>query len=133
MSSRIDSNSLAEQRQANTRRSWSRPISSVVNTSRKINRNVAEGIKAAAKAALGGTTDLKKISDSRKLSKPVDELAGIKDLNASYFIHTGADRRVVQLREEKTSKLVRQVPDQHALERLTSMRRYVGRVLDIIV
>ena len=99
----------------------------------KANRDVSGGFKAGAQAALGDSADLKKISDSRKPSRPVDEMAGIKDLNAHYYIHTGADRQVVQLREENTSRLVRQVPDQEALERLTSMRRFVGKILDVLV
>ncbi|MBW7996987.1 MAG: flagellar protein FlaG [Candidatus Glassbacteria bacterium] len=130
MSSRINTSGGDVQRPTYHYNRQARKSAAISTSSPKVNRNIADGLKAGAKAALGGSTELKNILDSRKLSKPVDELTGIQDLNARYYIHGGADRRVVQLREAKTEKLVRQVPSQAALERLASMRRYVGRIID---
>ena len=139
MSSRIDSTSAAAQRQVYRYRGQANfsavPARTATTKTRTVKKvpEVSEGVKAAAKAVLGGANNLKKISDSRKLSKPVDELTGIKDINAHYYVHQGANRRVVQLRDAKTSELVRQVPNQAALERLTTMRRFAGRFLDIVI
>lgn len=132
MSSRIDNNAGAVQRQVYSYQRRKNSRAALKKASPKVKLKVSEGVKSAAKAALGGTTDLKRISESRKLSRPVDELTGIMDLDARYYVHKGADRQVVQLREAKTSKLVRQVPDQATLDRLTSMRRFVGKILDFI-
>lgn len=130
MSFRVNNSGGSAQRQVYRYNRPARPAPASGKAAPKVNRNVSNEIKAGAKAALGGSSDLKSILESRKLSRSVDELTGIQDLNARYYIHGGADRLVVQLREAKTEKLVRQVPSQAALDRLASMRRYVGRIID---
>ena len=133
MSLKIDPNAGSVQRQVFSYQRQQKASARPKKIEPKVNRDVSGGLKAGAKAALGGSVDLKRLADARKLSKPVDELTGIQDLNAHYYIHGGANRQVVQLREAKSSKLVRQVPDQDALERLTTMRRFARQHLDIVV
>ncbi len=76
---------------------------------------------------------LLKVNESQKFVENVDDMLGIHNLNASFFFDSRTDRRVVQLRNNESKKLVRQVPTPEFLNRVAQMRKFIGRNFDVKV
>lgn len=78
----------------------------------------------------GASSTLNKVSESRRFVKNIDDVLGIQNLDAHFFVNSAADRRVVQLRESESRKLVRQVPTPEFLDRVAQMRKFIGENID---
>ncbi len=60
----------------------------------------------------------------------LNEMLGIHNVEARFFIDSRADRRVVQLREKPSDELIRQVPTEEFLSRVVQTKEYIGLVFD---
>lgn len=89
--------------------------------------------KQAAKASPAQAPDLAKLNESSKPNVDINEVLGIQDLNARFFVDSRVNRRVVQLRDAESQKLIRQVPTAEALDRIAKLRNYAGKHLDLKV
>jgi len=57
-------------------------------------------------------------------------ILGIYNVETRFFVDSRTDRRVVQLREKPSDKLIRQVPTEEFLSRVAQTREYIGLVFD---
>ena len=76
---------------------------------------------------------LVKISRSRKFAENIDDVLGIQNLTANFYVDSRSDRRVVQLRESESRKMVRQVPTPEFLDRVAKTREFIGKNFDVKV
>ena len=60
----------------------------------------------------------------------LNEMLGIYNVEARFFVDSRTDRQVVQLREKPSNKLIRQVPTREFLSRVAQTREYIGLILD---
>ncbi len=66
----------------------------------------------------------------RLMIENLNEMLGIYNVEARFFVDSRADRQVVQLREKPSDKLIRQVPTEEFLSRVAQTREYIGLVFD---
>lgn len=66
----------------------------------------------------------------RLMIENLNEMLGIYNVEARFSVDSQADRRVVQLREKPSDKLIRQVPTEEFLARVAQTREYIGLVFD---
>ncbi len=87
--------------------------------------------KQGAKASQAQAPDLSRLNESRKPDSGVSETLGIQDLNARFYVDKRVNRRVVQLRDAESQKLIRQVPTAESLDRIAKLRSFAGKNLDL--
>ncbi len=87
--------------------------------------------KQSAKAGQTQAPDLSGLNESRRPDLGVNETLGIQDLNARFYVDKRVNRRVVQLRDAESQKLIRQVPTAESLDRIAKLRNFAGKNLDL--
>jgi len=60
----------------------------------------------------------------------LNEMLGIYDVKTRFFVDARTDRRVVQLREKPSDKIIRQVPTKEFLSRVAQTEKYIGQIVD---
>lgn len=107
-------------------------VKSADGATRPFHVSTGTGGKQAAKTSRArAPADLSKLSESRRPDVDVNEVLGIQDLNARFFIDSRVNRRVVQLRDAESQKLIRQVPTAESLDRMAKLRIFAGKHLDM--
>ncbi len=89
--------------------------------------------KQAAKTSKSTAPDLSQLNISRKPDANVNETMGVTDINARFYLDIRLNRRVVQLRDADSQKLIRQIPSAESLDRMAKLRAFAGRHLDVKV
>jgi len=85
-------------------------------------RNAAQAGKVLIPAMPGG--------QSRQLVETLNQILGLFEVEARYFIDPKTNRQVVQLKDKTTDNLIRQVPSEDFLSRVTKTRNFIGLVFD---
>ena len=107
--------------------------------------NVSEGNpqEAADKASAGEKAPIRSAAQagqilipsmpggqSRQLVETLNQILGLFEVEARYFIDPKTNRQVVQLKDKATDNLIRQVPSEDFLSRVTKTRNFIGLIFD---
>ena len=85
-------------------------------------RNAAQSSQILIPAMPGG--------QSRQLVETLNQILGLFEVEARYFIDPKTNRQVVQLKDKATDNLIRQVPSEDFLSRITKTRNFIGLIFD---
>ena len=85
-------------------------------------RNAAQAGQILIPAMPGG--------QSRQLVETLNQILGLFEVEARYFIDPKTNRQVVQLKDKTTDNLIRQVPSEDFLSRVTKTRNFIGLIFD---
>ncbi len=111
-----------------------RPSKAVVKTdgaSRPVPASSGADGKQAAKTSQPAAPDLSKLNVSRKPDADLNETLGVQDRNARFYLDKRVNKRVVQLRDAESQKLIQQLPSAESLDRMAKLRAFAGRHLDL--
>ena len=67
---------------------------------------------------------------SRQLVETLNQILGLFEVEARYFIDPKTSRQVVQLKDKTTDSLIRQVPSEDFLSRVSKTRNFIGLIFD---
>jgi len=81
-------------------------------------------------ASKTGLTAAATMGKPRLMLENINEILGIHNVQARFFVDSRTDRRVARLHEKPSNKIIRQVPTQEFLERVAHTRKYIGLVFD---
>jgi uncharacterized FlaG/YvyC family protein len=105
-------------------------------------QNIKWASQQDGKAALKKTLAMHSAASYRKLAvavtteKPrlmvenINEMLGIYNVQARFFVDSRTERRVARLHEKPSNKMIRQVPTKEFLARVAQTREYIGLVFD---
>ncbi len=89
----------------------------------------AEAQRSAAAARLAEEQALTQ-EQSARLIAGLNDLFRIFGVEARYFIDPQTETLVVQLRDNETRKLIRQIPDEEFISRIAHTRELIGLLID---
>lgn len=70
------------------------------------------------------------IAKPKLMLENLNEMLGIYNVQARFFVDSQTERRVVRLHEKPSNEMVRQVPTKEFLSRVSQTREYIGLVFD---
>ncbi|MCE5273324.1 flagellar protein FlaG [bacterium] len=68
--------------------------------------------------------------DSSALLQELNRLLEVYDLEARYYIDESTERRVVQIKDARSKRLIRQVPSQDFLDNARTLHELMGLLFD---
>jgi uncharacterized FlaG/YvyC family protein len=108
-------------------------VSKPDSPARPLSSSASAGSNGKQVAETSQTTapDLTKLNASRKPDVNVNETLGVQDRNARFYLDKRVNKRVVQLRDANSHKLIQQLPSAESLDRMAKLRAFAGRHLDV--
>ncbi len=67
---------------------------------------------------------------STALMKELNRVLEVYDIDATYYVDKTTDRKVVQIRDARNGRLIRQVPSQDFLEHARTLHELMGLLFD---
>lgn len=68
--------------------------------------------------------------DSATLMKELNRVLEVYDIDATYYVDKTTDRKVVQIKDARNGRLIRQVPSQDFLEHARTLHELMGLLFD---